>query len=84
MKKLSLIALALLLAACNSNDDAPFPGQDPAPVTPPPVTAPPVSVVDAFFAQVLALVAGQPDGEEPIDVSAIVATTPEDTEPVPL
>ena len=81
MKKLSLIAVALLLTACGGGGGSGGGGDNPLP---PPVVAPPVSTVDAFFTRVLAFVGGQSETEEPGDIAAVVATEPEDTEPVPL
>lgn len=85
MKKLSLIAVAVLLAACSSGDDG-FPGSEPTP-TPPvttPPTTPPVATVDAYFTQVNGIASAQPEDSEAIDIAAIVATMPEDSEPVTL
>lgn len=84
MKKLSLIAAALLLAACSSGDDS-FPGTAPTPTPPtPPVTTPPVAAVDAYFTQVNGIASAQPEDSEAIDIAAVVATAPEDSEPVVL
>lgn len=83
MKKLSLIAVALLLTACGGSDDGYDSGGGNNPL-PPPVVAPPVSTVDAFFSRVQAFVASQSETDDPGDIAAVVATAPEDTEPVPL
>lgn len=39
---------------------------------------------DAFFTRVLALIGNSPDNAEPVAVSEIAATTPDDIEPAPL
>lgn len=83
MKKLSMIAVALLLAACSSGSDD-FPGQAPAPAPAPPAATPPVAAADAFFTRVNGIAASQPDDTEAIDLAAIAITEPEDSEPVPL
>jgi hypothetical protein len=70
MKKLSLMA-ALLLAGCSSGDS-----NNPFPPTPEPTT-------DAFYAVVLALVAGSPDDAEPGSIDNVASTAPEDSEPLP-
>ena len=40
--------------------------------------------IDAFATSVSALVAASPDDTEPVAIDAFVATAPEDTEPQPL
>ena len=46
-------------------------------------TTPPVSMVDSFYAAVLALIGdGAETTTEPVATASIVATAPEDTEPV--
>ena len=89
MKKLSIILVALMLTACgSSSSDDPFPPNPTPPVVvtpaPTPTPTPPPATGDSFFARVLAMVMGQSETDEPIDIAAIVATTPEDTEPTPL
>ena len=79
MNKLCLIGIAVLLTACGGGGDGPR-----VDTTPPPVVAPPMSTIDAFFTRVMGFVAGQSETEEPGDISLIVMTAPEDTEPVPL
>ena len=57
------------------------------PEGPAPAPAPtptPVPVVDAFFAAVSAMLATSPEDTEPGAVESIVATAPEDAEPQPL
>ena len=84
MKKLMAVigATALLaLAGCGSSDDHAISnngggngGGD---------TTPPVSMVDAFYAAVLALIGdGAETTTEPVATDSMVATAPEDTEPV--
>jgi hypothetical protein len=54
---------------------------------PPPAPAPtptPAPLVDAFYTAVSALVANSPEDTEPGAIEATVATAPEDTEPQPL
>ncbi len=85
MKKLSLIAAAMLLAACSSGGDDGFPGTPPTPTPPtPPVVTPPVAGVDALFTRVNGIAGNQPDDGEPIEIGAEVITMPEDSEPVTL
>ena len=51
----------------------------------PPTTTPPVSMIDAFFSAVLALIGdGSETATEPQATDTVVATAPEDTEPVVL
>ena len=44
---------------------------------------PTVPVIDAYFVAVSAMAASSPDDTEPGPIEAIVATAPEDTEPQP-
>ena len=44
----------------------------------------PMPVVDAYFTAVSALLASSPDDTEPVAIDSIAATAPEDTEPQPL
>ncbi len=78
MRKLSLICVVLLLAACNSssNDDHYNPGPG-TPGTP----TPPVAMVDAFFALVSQYLTPTSEDTDPTPIDAVVATQPEDTEP---
>ncbi len=75
---LGLSAL-LVLSACggsSSHYESPTP-----PVTTPPT--PPVSMVDAFVTAVLAIIGdGSETATEPQAIDSIVATAPEDSEPV--
>ncbi len=79
MKKLSLICIVLLLGACNSSSNDDYVPTPPGGGTP----TPPVAVVDAFYTMVTQYF--NPTSEDtdatPID-EAVVATQPEDTEPV--
>jgi hypothetical protein len=69
MKKLSLM-FAVLLAGCGGGGSSrPDPQSPPAPMA------------DAFFAQVLAVVASAPDDNEAAGTDAVAATAPEDSEP---
>lgn len=53
--------------------------------TPPPGNdAPPPPTIDAFFQYVEARVGAMLDGDEPIDIDAVTATTQDTTEPEPL
>ena len=49
-----------------------------------PEAVPPAPAIDAFVTTVSALVAASPDDTEPGMIEAVVATAPEDTEPQPL
>jgi len=71
MKKLMLTGAALLLAACGSDS------HDPAPTVPPPPLQPP----DAFYTRLDGLVGNTPEDTEPVEVSELGKTEPEDTEP---
>ena len=74
MKKLSPILLALLLGACGGGShsgDVAMPAPAPAPS--------PAS--DPFFVRMLSFVGLMVEDAEAVDVTAVVATTPEDTEP---
>ena len=76
MKSLGLIAL-LVLSACGGSTHY----EDHTPVTPPP--PPPVVTLDAFYTAVLAIIGdGSETSTEPMATDSIVATAPEDTEPV--
>lgn len=76
MKSLGLIAL-LVLSACGGSTHY----EDHTPVTPP--APPPVVTLDAFYSAVLAFIGdGSETSTEPVATDSIVATAPEDTEPV--
>jgi hypothetical protein len=77
MKRLSLIA-ALLLAACgNSNGDGDIQARAPEP-------EPAKSMPDTFLAQVQTVSATLPEDSEAASIDALVASEPENSEPVPL
>jgi hypothetical protein len=75
MRYLGILFL-LVLSACGSSH------HDDTPTTPPPVT-PPVSMVDSFVTAVLAFIGdGNETTTEPQATDTVVATAPEDSEPV--
>jgi hypothetical protein len=74
MKKLILIGAALLLSACGSSRD-----DDHDMGTPPPTPGP---VADAFYTRLNGVVGAMPEDAEPVDISMITPTEPENTEPV--
>ncbi|TYQ18856.1 UNVERIFIED_ORG: hypothetical protein JN05_02045 [Zoogloea ramigera] len=84
MKKLMAVigAIALLaLAGCGSSDDHAISNNGGG--NGGGGTTPPVSMVDAFYAAVLALIGdGAETTTEPVATDSMVATAPEDTEPV--
>jgi len=80
MKKLSLIAplsMALMLSACGGGGDTHVAAAPPS--TP---TGPTGPTADAFVTYVLALIGVSDETSEPIAIDTVVATAPEDTEPV--
>ena len=90
MKKLSLICAMLLLSACGSGYNAYDIAQPPAPPAPPtapapaPAPTPPVAMVDAFFTLVMSFLTPTTEDAEAREIDSVVATQPEDTEPVEL
>ena len=75
MRYLGLIAL-LVLSACGGSTHY----EDHTPPAPP---SPPVVMLDAFYTAVLALIGdGAETTTEPVAIDTMVATAPEDTEPV--
>ena len=78
MKKLSLLALALLLRACGGGSR-----REPTPLPPaPPVD--PAPAVDPFFARVSAVVGAAPEDAQAADLGAILGNQAENTEPAPI
>lgn len=82
MKKLhalSALALTALLAGCGGGGSSHGADNGNGGTTPPPVT-----MLDAFYTAVSNVIANTGDDKEDIAIDAIMATSPEDTEPVPL
>jgi len=84
MKKLSLIAplamalaMTLALSACGGGGDTKIAAAPPS--TP---SGPVGPSADAFVTYVLALIGVSDETSEPIAIDTVVATAPEDTEPV--
>lgn len=78
MKKLPLIgalALAALLAGCGGGSSHTDSGG---------VNPPPVAMLDAFYVAVSNVILTTSDDKEGVSIDAIMATSPENTEPVPL
>ena len=78
MKKLPLIgalALAALLAGCGGGSHTDSGGG---------VNPPPVAMLDAFYVAVSNVILTTSDDKEGVSIDAIMATSPENTEPVPL
>jgi len=66
-----------VLSACGGSTHY----EDHTPVTPPP--SPPVVTLDTFYTAVLAIIGdGSETSTEPMAIDSVVATAPEDTEPV--
>jgi hypothetical protein len=81
MKKiLGLIAVAVALTACGGGSS--HGGSGPVVVQPDPPT--PAPLIDAFFTRVSGFASSLTETEEAGDISAVVATEPENTEPVAL
>ena len=81
MKKLyacSALALTALLAGCGGGTDSGS-GGDNGGTTPPPVV-----LLDAFYVAVSNVILTTSDDKDGVGIDAIMATSPEDTEPVPL
>lgn len=78
MKKLSILCAALILSACNSGGVS-YTYPDAVGTTPP---APPVSMVDAFYSTVLQYLSPTSEDTDATPIDSVVATEPEDTEPV--
>ena len=82
MKKLhviSALALTALLAGCGGGGTDSGSGGDNGGTTPPPV-----AMLDAFYVAVANVIVATSDDKEGVAIDAIMATSPEDTEPVPL
>lgn len=80
MKKLPLIgalALAALLAGCGGGGSHTNSGSGG-------VNPPPVAMLDAFYVAVSNVILTTSDDKEGVSIDAIMATSPENTEPVPL
>lgn len=79
MKKLyacGALALTALLAGCGGGGSH---GGDNGGTTPPPVV-----LLDAFYVAVSNVILTTSDDKDGVGIDAIMATSPEDTEPVPL
>jgi len=75
------LGLLLALSACGGSHHSNW-NEPTTPTTP---TTPPVSMVDKFYSAVLALIGdGSETTAEPQATDSIVATAPDDTEPVAL
>ena len=80
MKKLhalSALALTALQAGCGGGGSSH--GGDNGGTTPPPVV-----LLDAFYVAVSNVIVTTSDDKDGVGIDAIMATSPEDTEPVPL
>ncbi|KAB8066699.1 MULTISPECIES: hypothetical protein [Janthinobacterium] len=81
MKKLyaiSALALTALLAGCGGGGSSSH-GGDNGGVNPPPVV-----LLDAFYVAVSNVILTTSDDKDGVAIDAIMATSPENTEPVPL
>lgn len=82
MKKLYVIgamALTALLAGCGGGSSSHGDDNGNGGTTPPPVI-----LLDAFFVAVSNVILTTSDDKDGVGIDAIMATSPEDTEPVPL
>ncbi|WFR77439.1 hypothetical protein P9875_17090 [Janthinobacterium rivuli] len=81
MKKLyacGALALTALLAGCGGGGSSSH-GGDSGGVNPPPVV-----LLDAFYVAVSNVILTTSDDKDGVGIDAIMATSPENTEPVPL
>ncbi|MCA1859793.1 hypothetical protein LE191_06670 [Janthinobacterium sp. HSC-3S05] len=81
MKKLyacGALALTALLAGCGGGGSSSH-GGDNGGTTPPPVV-----LLDAFYVAVSNVILTTSDDKDGVGIDAIMATSPENTEPVPL
>lgn len=79
MKKLhalGALALTALLAGCGGGGSANGGNGG--------TTPPPVAMLDAFYVAVANVIVATSDDKEGVAIDAIMATSPEDTEPAPL
>ena len=79
MKKhhaLGALALTTLLAGCGGGGSGSGGNGG--------TTPPPVAMLDAFYVAVANVIVATSDDKEGVAIDAIMATSPEDTEPVPL
>ena len=82
MKKLYVsgaLALTALLAGCGGGGSSHGGDNGDGGVNPPPVV-----LLDAFYVAVSNVILTTSDDKEGVSIDAIVATSPENTEPVPL
>ncbi|MGK5080039.1 hypothetical protein [Janthinobacterium sp. HLX7-2] len=80
MKKhyaISALALTALLAGCGGGSSSTDSGSGG-------VNPPPVALLDAFYVAVSNVILTTSDDKEGVGIDAIMATSPDNTEPVPL
>ncbi|MBZ2206740.1 hypothetical protein [Massilia soli] len=77
-----LLLIAAIAATLSACGGSSYSESSPPPAPTPTPTPPPMSMVDAFFAAVQALVASAPEDTEPVSIDAVAVTAPENTEPV--